>query len=641
MVYASSTTLAITPTTASTAQTITLTATVKTATGTPTGAGVPTGTVTFYDSNSPVPLGSGSIPLNSSHQAVLTLTGASLGVGTQSIYALYSGNGTSFAPSQSASVTETVLSGTTIALSSSGTFVSGTTTPTYTSDFSQPIALTAVVTPGVAGTTLSGTVTFKDTTTGTILASNVPVTFNGTNYVAIPATTFAALTVRSHTITATYTPAAGEPTAGSAATMYESVTADATTTTLTTSSGTTNYGETATFTATIANAPGTAAPLGTVSFKDTTNFTAVTLGSAKVVFNSTNNDYEATFADGTLAVGTHSITAYFTPTNTTDFAKSNGSTTQTVGQVATTTTVTSSLNPSAVGQTVTLTATIAPVAGTAIATGYVQFYVDGAPQGSPIHETTGVATLPLSGLVFGSYTISATYTTDKPADFTNSDNTANPYVQSVFNATQTTLQATTNNAFAGDMVTFTATVTALSDPNGQGTPTGNVAFFDNGVEIAGSPASLDGNGVAVFTTDTLPAGKRTITAEYLGDGSYYAASTATTTVTIYAVPASIAVALIYPYNHVIIPGGPFTLRSLIYDSAGNRITTQPPGSVATVTIYQGRTPGGTVVSTSNAAFVSGRFVFANLRVRSGTYVAVVTYDGVSTSYLINANTRIS
>jgi len=96
---------------------------------------------------------------------------------------------------------------------------------------------------------------------------------------------------------------------------------------------------------------------------------------------------------------------------------------------ATTTTIISTPNPSAVGQTVTFTATVSstnPAAGTP--TGSVQFFIDGATFGSPITlSASGVATITDSALSVGMHTVTATYN----GDSSHAASTSAPLTQTV------------------------------------------------------------------------------------------------------------------------------------------------------------------------------------------------------------------
>ena len=79
--------------------------------------------------------------------------------------------------------------------------------------------------------------------------------------------------------------------------------------------------------------------------------------------------------------------------------------------------------------------------------------------------------------------------------------------------TTTALTSDINPSTVGQSVTFTATVSAAS-----GTPTGTVNFKE-GVTTLGS-GTLNGSGVATFSTSALAAGSHVITAEYVGDTNF-------------------------------------------------------------------------------------------------------------------------
>ena len=76
--------------------------------------------------------------------------------------------------------------------------------------------------------------------------------------------------------------------------------------------------------------------------------------------------------------------------------------------------------------------------------------------------------------------------------------------------TTTILTASVGEITVGGSVTFTATVTPVG-------VTGTVTFFDNGTFLGSSTAT---NGVAQWTTATLPAGTQSILASYNGSTSY-------------------------------------------------------------------------------------------------------------------------
>jgi hypothetical protein len=76
---------------------------------------------------------------------------------------------------------------------------------------------------------------------------------------------------------------------------------------------------------------------------------------------------------------------------------------------ATSTTLTSSLNPSTLGQAITLTATVTPSAGSGLATGTVTFKDGAATIGSATLNWAGQATLSIATLAGGTHTITAIY----------------------------------------------------------------------------------------------------------------------------------------------------------------------------------------------------------------------------------------
>ena len=97
----------------------------------------------------------------------------------------------------------------------------------------------------------------------------------------------------------------------------------------------------------------------------------------------------ATINDAALSVGTHTVVANYSGDS--NFTASSGTLSggQTVNQATTTTTVTSSVNPSTFGQTVTFTATVTP--GSGMRRGTVQFVIDGSNFGSPVTVSSGTA----------------------------------------------------------------------------------------------------------------------------------------------------------------------------------------------------------------------------------------------------------
>jgi len=141
-------------------------------------------------------------------------------------------------------------------------------------------------------------------------------------------------------------------------------------------------------------------------------------------------------------------------------------------------------------------------------TGSVNFLANGSVIGAGTVNASGKATFSTATLAAGTYSITATYTSDA----NNGASTSSPTSLTISLATTTTaITVTPNPALVGAAVTITAKVTG----NG-GTPTGSVNFIANGTTL--NTATLTG-GTATFTTSTLAPGAYTITASYLGDAA--------------------------------------------------------------------------------------------------------------------------
>ena len=154
---------------------------------------------------------------------------------------------------------------------------------------------------------------------------------------------------------------------------------------------------------------------------------------------------------------------------------------------------------------------MAPGAGTA--SGTVTFKDGATTLGTGTLNGAGVATFTTATLSVGHHTITAVYGGD--ASFNAS--TSNTVDQEVQKAdTATALASSANPSKFGQSVTFTATVTVVAP--GAGTPTGTVTFKDGATTLG--TGTLNGAGVATFTTAALAAGSHYITATFSGDGSF-------------------------------------------------------------------------------------------------------------------------
>lgn len=172
----------------------------------------------------------------------------------------------------------------------------------------------------------------------------------------------------------------------------------------------------------------------------------------------------------------------------------------------TTTLLTSSKNPSAVGSLITLTA-VTSGAGSA-PSGNMRFFDGVTLIGTSATNSASTATFTTSDLNLGSHAITAAFT----GDATNSPSTSGPLAQIVKQTPVLTILSGSgqNPSKVGSSVTFTATVTA---PSLQ--PGGLVTFNDGATVLGNGP--LDANGFATFATSVLASGSHSVTAVYAGD----------------------------------------------------------------------------------------------------------------------------
>jgi len=177
---------------------------------------------------------------------------------------------------------------------------------------------------------------------------------------------------------------------------------------------------------------------------------------------------------------------------------------------ATATTLATSKNPTAFGQSVTFTARVSASSGTP--TGKVTFKSASADLGT-VTLVGGVASLSTTALGAGTRSITAVY--DGSAAFAGSTSAV---LSQVVNKATTTVALTSslNPSAFGQSVTLTATVSASS-----GTPNGSVMFSRGGTALG--TVTLTGDSAAL-TTSALTSGTFTITSRYLGSTDFGASS---------------------------------------------------------------------------------------------------------------------
>jgi hypothetical protein len=432
------------------------------------------------------------------------------------------------------------------------------------SNFGDSVTFTATLAPLSA----TGTVTFYD---GVTVLGSGPVTLTS----GIATLPISSLALGTHAITAAYSGDSNNSPSISSALTQTVLTA--TTTTLTSSENPSISGDTVTFTATLAPLAAT----GTVTFKHG----VTTLGSVTLV------NGVAILAVNSLTLGEHSITAVYNGDS--NYGVSTSSALNENVVTATTTTLISSLNPSSFGNSVTLTATLAPLA----ATGTVTFKDGSTTLGSgPVNLTSGVATLSLSSLAVGSHSLTAVYS----GDSNYAVSTSLVVTQNVVTATTTTLISSLNPSTYGTSVTFTATLAPLA-------ATGTVTFKDGSTTLGSGAVTLV-SGVAVLSLNTLTFAAHSITAVYSGDANY---GVSTSSTTIQTVNEASPTMLLTSSANPLVFGHSVMLTATLSNSLATGKTT----------FYQGSTVLGTSVVSSGVA------VFTTPLLAFGTQALKAYYEG--------------
>jgi len=330
--------------------------------------------VTFADG--PLTLGTSTLSGSSAQ-----LTTSALAAGTRAISATYSRD--PYFADASSSVTQTVNSAQTT------TTLASNNNP---SKVGQLITFTATIQVPFGGSP-TGAVSFLEGTTilGTANVSGSTAQFSTS-----------ALAFGRHVIIADY-PGDGNFAASVSSPIVQVVTPlnpIPTTTTITSNNNPVPFGQFVTFTASVQSSAG-GSPDGLVAFFDG----ATVLGQSSLSASSI-----AQFSTITLATGSHSITAKYLGDSPFFAGSTSSALTETVNPIPTTTTVSSSNNPSTLGQSVTFTANV-QISASNSPTGTVTFY-DGATALGASNLSNSSAQLTTSSLAVGSHSITAKYSGD-------------------------------------------------------------------------------------------------------------------------------------------------------------------------------------------------------------------------------------
>lgn len=297
--------------------------------------------------------------------------------------------------------------------------------------------------------------------------------------------------------------------------------------------------------------------------------------------SQTLTDGTATLSTSGLSLGNHTIVACYSGDDTFD-PSSSFTIVQEVDQADTTTTLNAVPNPSTLGQSVTISATVSPTQpGDSFPTGQVQFF-DGLKLLGASNLVSGVAKISTTSLTLGSHDITASYSGDGNFNASTSD----VLKQQVRATTTTKLSATATTWVFGQGVAITAKVTSGSTAI-KGVPSGQVQFYDGQLPLGSATVVA---GIATLTSSNLSVGPHSITAVYSGDSAFAPSSSlvlsqtvnkGSTTITLSATPNSASV------------GQTVTLKASI--AAGTSNAGTPGGQIQ---FFDGKTliGGATVVA---------------------------------------------
>jgi large repetitive protein len=385
---------------------------------------------------------------------------------------------------------------------------------------------------------------------------------------------------------------------------------NSTTTAVTSAPNPSNFGQSVTFTVTVTTGAGTGSLTGTVSIADTYNGVTTTLASGLAL----NASGVATFAITTLGVGQHSIVASYSGDSAHFASTSTANGVAPLIQVVnenTSTTLTTSVNPSAPGQNVTFTATVAISGGGGVTPDGTVTFMDGTTVLGTVALASGTATYSTATLAIGIHPITAVFSGDASNEINGS--TSKVLNQDVQAPSTIALVSSLNPSTYGTSVTFTATITSSATTG----PTGTVNFYDGTTKIgsgtlSGSPA------VATFATATLSVGTHSITAVYVGDANNSSGTSNVVSQVVNKATSNVAIASSLNPSNL---GQNVTFTVTVTAATG---TGTLNGTVTITDTFNGNT---TNLATGLAVNGSGVATYQTAALAVGSHSIVATYSG--------------
>ena len=326
--------------------------------------------------------------------------------------------------------------------------------------------------------------------------------------------------------------------------------------------------------------------------------------STAAVYTYSNANLNQIVAGSPVAVSQNAISYNFPAYSITVFLF----TTSPSSPAASKTTVNASTTQPTQGQSVTLTAAVAPASGSGTPTGSVIFY-DGTTQLGNATLATGQAAYATTSLTVGSHSVTAAYSGDANYAASTSSALTITVVAPTKTASTTTLLASATQLTTGQTLTLSIGVAPQS---GSGTPTGTVSILDGSAQIATAALAAS---AATYKTSTLAVGSHSLSVTYSGDSNFASSTSNSIAVTVTA-PSKVATTTALKASASQIASGAsisFTANVAPQSGSGS-----PTGTVTFL-------DGSTQIGAAGLAASSAQFSTSSLA--TGTHSITASYSG--------------
>lgn len=236
-----------------------------------------------------------------------------------------------------------------------------------------------------------------------------------------------------------------------------------------------------------------------------------------------------------------------------------------------------------------------------------------------LENFNGSVAMSFSGLAIGPHTIQANYTSSDGIHSSQSSTFVHTVAKIL---TNTTLTSNAGFIYVGEPITFTATV---ANTGGSSVMPGGTVTFKEGSNVLGT-VSVNGSGVASFTTSSLSVSGYSVTAAYDGDGQHEASTSSSLSQSVLGIPTLVTVNA----NPVSTTYG----NSVMLTAAVTNGMASIFGPTGTVTFKE----GSTVIGTGSLNSGTATWTASNLDV--GTHSITAHYGG-SLTHDSNSSSSIS